>query len=275
MSAKRMSWNEFSSSMALAVICLLIGRKFNFSKYIFDNLVRNVDSSTKFYMVGKGFSGVDTPLFEGMIMVQQVDDIADEGAASVAIDDVPVAVDEPSIPSPPPTTQPPPPSQDLPSTSHEDLFTYCIENGILQDASKPSIDNANVVNALQEPFVVKQDPGKGAHYGYNCPPNVLIILDPKPFNNQTIDKIPQTLLSFDPTCYSEDGYSFTYDSRSNLVDDFPNIFNPPLQPPTYSYEFCGNDAYYGHDCSLLFLFTYDPELCYNQDFNFSQNFQIF
>nr|GFD00788.1 hypothetical protein [Tanacetum cinerariifolium] len=106
--------------------------------------------------------------------------------------------------------------------NQEDLFTYCIENGILQDASKPSIDNANVVNALQEPFVVKQDPGKGAHYGYNCPPNVLIILDPKPFNNQTIDKIPQTLLSFDPTCYSEDGYSFTYDSRSNLVDDFPN-----------------------------------------------------
>nr|GEW07031.1 putative ribonuclease H-like domain-containing protein [Tanacetum cinerariifolium] len=131
------------------------GRKFIFSKYIFDNLVRNVDSSTKFYMyprflqlmiraqvgdlsshytkysshsltqkvfanirrVGKGFSKVDTPLFEGMIVAQQDDDIADEGAASVAVDDVPTAVDEPSIPSPKTTTQPPPPSQDLPSTS--------------------------------------------------------------------------------------------------------------------------------------------------------------
>nr|GEU88767.1 ribonuclease H-like domain-containing protein [Tanacetum cinerariifolium] len=40
-------------------------------------------------MVGKGFSGVDTPLFEGMIVAQQVDDIADEGVASVAVDDVP------------------------------------------------------------------------------------------------------------------------------------------------------------------------------------------
>nr|GFA21200.1 hypothetical protein [Tanacetum cinerariifolium] len=42
--------NKFSSSMALAVICLSRGRKFNTSKYIFDSLVRNVDSSSKFYM---------------------------------------------------------------------------------------------------------------------------------------------------------------------------------------------------------------------------------
>nr|GEU66124.1 hypothetical protein [Tanacetum cinerariifolium] len=34
----------------------------------------------------------------------------------------------------------------------EDMFTYCIENGILQDSSKPSNDNTNVANALQEPF---------------------------------------------------------------------------------------------------------------------------
>nr|GEV19512.1 hypothetical protein [Tanacetum cinerariifolium] len=50
MSAKQTSWNEFSSLMASIVICLSIDRKFNFSKYIFDSLVRNVDSTTKFYM---------------------------------------------------------------------------------------------------------------------------------------------------------------------------------------------------------------------------------
>nr|GEX90386.1 hypothetical protein [Tanacetum cinerariifolium] len=44
----------------------------------------------------------------------------------------------------------------------EDLFTYCIENGILQDSFKPSNDNTNVVNALQEPFVVNQDPNKNS-----------------------------------------------------------------------------------------------------------------
>nr|GEX51020.1 copia protein [Tanacetum cinerariifolium]GEX52367.1 copia protein [Tanacetum cinerariifolium] len=39
-SAKRTAWNEFSCSMASAVICLAIRRKFNFSKYIFDNMGR-------------------------------------------------------------------------------------------------------------------------------------------------------------------------------------------------------------------------------------------
>nr|GFD58590.1 hypothetical protein [Tanacetum cinerariifolium] len=40
------------------------------------------------------------------------------GVASIADDEVPAAVDEPSIPSPPSPTQPPPPlSQDQPFTS--------------------------------------------------------------------------------------------------------------------------------------------------------------
>nr|GEZ32510.1 synaptobrevin, longin-like domain protein [Tanacetum cinerariifolium] len=94
MSVKRTSWNEFSSSMASAVICL---------------------------STGKGFSRVDTPLFEGMIVAQQNDDVADEGAASIAVDDVPAA-NEPSIPSPTPTNQPPPPLQDLHSTSQERIL---------------------------------------------------------------------------------------------------------------------------------------------------------
>nr|GFD23633.1 hypothetical protein [Tanacetum cinerariifolium] len=50
LSAKRTSWNEFSIAMDSAVICLSKGQRFNFSKYIFDSLVRNVDSSSKFYM---------------------------------------------------------------------------------------------------------------------------------------------------------------------------------------------------------------------------------
>nr|GEV86112.1 putative reverse transcriptase domain-containing protein [Tanacetum cinerariifolium] len=125
LSAKRTSWNEFSTAMASAVICLSKGQKFNFSKYIFDSLVRNVDSSSKFYMyprfiqliiqnqvsdlfthttrfispaltqkvfanirrVGKGFSGVKTPLFEGMLAARQ---LAEEGLAKeqVQADDV-------------------------------------------------------------------------------------------------------------------------------------------------------------------------------------------
>nr|GEU77779.1 putative ribonuclease H-like domain-containing protein [Tanacetum cinerariifolium] len=71
-------------------------RKFNFSMYIFDSLVRNVDSSSKFYMyprVGKGFSGVETPLFEGMLVVREnvVEGIAVE---QVQDDDVVTAAPE-------------------------------------------------------------------------------------------------------------------------------------------------------------------------------------
>nr|GEV05086.1 putative reverse transcriptase domain-containing protein [Tanacetum cinerariifolium] len=163
MSTKHTLSNEFSSAMAFAVICLSTGRKFNFFKYIFDSLVRNVDNTSKFYMyprfiqllirnqigdlsthttkytfpaltqkvianmrrVGKGFSGVETPLFEGMLVEQVVEERRDEEehvkADIVAQgDDTTVQGDdaqEPSIPSPTPPTPPPQPPQDLPSTS--------------------------------------------------------------------------------------------------------------------------------------------------------------
>nr|GEU31430.1 hypothetical protein [Tanacetum cinerariifolium] len=109
----------------------MAGRKFNFSKYIFDSLVRNVDNSSKFYMyprVGKGFSGVETPLFEGILVVQEnvvegiVDEqVPDDTAIATAQEVVTTAVledlhDE-SIPSPAPPTPPPQLSQDIPSTS--------------------------------------------------------------------------------------------------------------------------------------------------------------
>nr|GEY50754.1 hypothetical protein [Tanacetum cinerariifolium] len=96
----------------------------------------------------------------------------------------------------------------------------------------------------------------------------------EPFNNQTVDELPPTVPSFDSTCYSEDGNSFTYDSTSNLVHDSPNIFDPPSQLPFYSCEFCGNATRYGHYCTPEVPFVY-PEPCYNQDFNFPQDFHDF
>ncbi|GJS95233.1 putative ribonuclease H-like domain-containing protein [Tanacetum coccineum] len=50
MSAKTIAWNEFSSTMASAVICLAKNQKFNFSKYIFDNMVKNLEGGVKFLM---------------------------------------------------------------------------------------------------------------------------------------------------------------------------------------------------------------------------------
>ncbi|GKC47118.1 hypothetical protein Tco_1064840, partial [Tanacetum coccineum] len=50
MGAKTTAWNKFSSIIASAIICLATNQKFNFSKYIFDNMVKNVDSMGKFLM---------------------------------------------------------------------------------------------------------------------------------------------------------------------------------------------------------------------------------
>ncbi|GJU27397.1 hypothetical protein Tco_1166018 [Tanacetum coccineum] len=51
MSAKNTAWSEFSSTMASAIICLATSQKFNFSKYIFESMVRNLENvSGKFLM---------------------------------------------------------------------------------------------------------------------------------------------------------------------------------------------------------------------------------
>nr|GFA48765.1 hypothetical protein [Tanacetum cinerariifolium] len=131
-------------------------------------------------------------------------------------------------------------------------------------SSEPSNDNTSIVNALQEPFV-NQDPGKnltnppqinhhccygcgdplegifchqstcelcgnGAHYGYNYPPKGPIIPNLEPFNNQTIKELLPIVQSFDP--------------KSDLVHNPPNVFNPPKKLPFIPCEFCRNDARY-------------------------------
>nr|GFA74975.1 hypothetical protein [Tanacetum cinerariifolium] len=114
--------------------------------------------------------------------------------------------------------------------------------------------------------------GKDAHTGYNCPSKVLVISIPEPYNNQTINELPQALPIFHPTFHSEAESPFTLDSTLTYVDESPNIFNPPPQPSVHPCEFCGNDAYYGHYCTPPAPLIY-PEPCYNQNFNFSQYFQ--
>nr|GFB37625.1 hypothetical protein [Tanacetum cinerariifolium] len=82
MGAKTTAWNEFSSTMTSAIICLADNQNFNFSKYIFDNMVKSLEGGVKFYLfprflrVGAGFSRVITPLFVTM-MVQAPADMGD------------------------------------------------------------------------------------------------------------------------------------------------------------------------------------------------------
>nr|GEW45428.1 uncharacterized mitochondrial protein AtMg00810-like [Tanacetum cinerariifolium] len=63
-------------TMASAIICLATNQKFNFSKLIFDSMIRNLDNASgKFLMyprVRKGFSGIITNLFPSMLVQNPV-----------------------------------------------------------------------------------------------------------------------------------------------------------------------------------------------------------
>ncbi|GJZ17241.1 hypothetical protein Tco_0553364 [Tanacetum coccineum] len=118
MGAKTTAWNEFSSTMASVIICLATNQTFNFSKYIFDNMVKHLEGGVKFLMYprfvqvfldkqvegmtrhkevyvtpshtkkvfanmkrpGKGFSGRVIPLFPTM-MIQASEDMGANSAA--------------------------------------------------------------------------------------------------------------------------------------------------------------------------------------------------
>ncbi|GJU48486.1 putative ribonuclease H-like domain-containing protein [Tanacetum coccineum] len=50
MGPKKTAWEQFSSNIATAIICLAINETYNFSKMIFDAMVKNVNSIHKFLM---------------------------------------------------------------------------------------------------------------------------------------------------------------------------------------------------------------------------------
>nr|GEV63258.1 hypothetical protein [Tanacetum cinerariifolium] len=114
MGAKRTAWNEFSSSMASVVICLttVINAQVDDlsshnTKYTSRILTQNVFANMR--RIGKGFSGVDTPLFDGMLVQQQVHAVED--ATEDEDDDNKVSA-KPTPPSPTPATPPPSPTQE-------------------------------------------------------------------------------------------------------------------------------------------------------------------
>ncbi|GJR90209.1 hypothetical protein Tco_0214220 [Tanacetum coccineum] len=106
---------------------------------------------------------------------------------------------------------------------------------------------ASLDHRLNPLFSIKECMSCGALYTRNCGCSKGS-LEYKILNNsnQTIDDSQDFAKCSFPTCNSGDENSFTYDSKPNSVDDSPNVFNPPPQPPMYFCEFYGNDARYGH-----------------------------
>ncbi|GJU66916.1 putative ribonuclease H-like domain-containing protein [Tanacetum coccineum] len=108
LSSKKTAWDQFSSNIATALICLATSRKFNFSKFIFKAMVKNLDSPHKFLLypsklfsnmrrASKGYSGVVTPLFENML-VQAQDEEQQQSPSRITSS--PSLSPQPTLPSP-------------------------------------------------------------------------------------------------------------------------------------------------------------------------------
>ncbi|GKC69989.1 hypothetical protein Tco_1115872 [Tanacetum coccineum] len=159
-SSKSTAWNEFSTNLASAVICLAKGQKFNFSKLIFDGMLRNLDPK-KFLMYprflqlflnnqlkdlpepfndtyetpchtkkvftnmarkGVKFSGKVTPLFDSMLVPHQ----APEGEGSEQ-----------------PTEPQPTPSPTHPSTGDQPPVTDSSSSHDTTQDSRDSLEDTN------------------------------------------------------------------------------------------------------------------------------------
>ncbi|GKA49388.1 hypothetical protein Tco_0742461 [Tanacetum coccineum] len=146
LSSKKTAWEQFSSNIATAIICLATNRTFNFSKLIFDGMVKNLESKSKFLMyprfiqiflnkqkrlllphqrtyiapsltqklfsnmkrASKGYTGVDTPLFQTMLVQGQIS----QGEGST------IPVESHHTPISAPSTSQPPTSPPSMQTTH-------------------------------------------------------------------------------------------------------------------------------------------------------------
>ncbi|GJV30896.1 putative ribonuclease H-like domain-containing protein [Tanacetum coccineum] len=137
MGSKKTAWDQFSSNIATSIICLATSRRFNFSKFIFEAMVKNLDSPHKFLLyprfiqlllnkqqrlllphtrtyptpiltsklfsnirrASKGYSGVVPPLFESML-VQAHDEEQQQSPSRITSS--PSLSPQPTLPSPSP-----------------------------------------------------------------------------------------------------------------------------------------------------------------------------
>ncbi|GJW72348.1 hypothetical protein Tco_0129265 [Tanacetum coccineum] len=94
--AKTTALNEFSSTMASAVIRLATNQRFNFSKYIFESMVKNSDNEGKFLMY---------PRFVQVFLDKQVDGMATQAeigeGLAIPTDPYPTPIIIPSTSQPP------------------------------------------------------------------------------------------------------------------------------------------------------------------------------
>ncbi|GKA04455.1 hypothetical protein Tco_0683575 [Tanacetum coccineum] len=182
LSPKKTAWEQFSSNIAAAVICLATNRKFNFSRMIFDHMVSNISSPHKFLMyprfvqlcldmqrhklqqhtrvyyvpsltmkvfsnmkmIIKGFSGQEVALFPNMLAVPTPSALPSNSISSPE--------PTPSQPSPTQPSQPsptPPGSEYHPPTPHDSPL-HAVHSHGSDEGSLKLQELMNLINTLSD-----------------------------------------------------------------------------------------------------------------------------
>ncbi|GJX11012.1 putative ribonuclease H-like domain-containing protein [Tanacetum coccineum] len=184
MSSKSGGWDQFGSNIATALICLSTGRVYNFSKLIFDGMVANLKSKTKFLMyprflqmildiqtenkhpylavtltkkifgnMKRGFKGVPRPLLPVMLSI--VDPSAGQEAPSVTQPQPSSTVVQPT----PPTTQPiPSEAITIPPLSQPAPPTPIAETTTASPSPSPSPAHEPMEHTFKQPSTDQQPP---------------------------------------------------------------------------------------------------------------------
>ncbi|GJV12543.1 hypothetical protein Tco_1354084 [Tanacetum coccineum] len=151
MGPKKTAWEQFSSNITTAIICLATNRTYNFSKLIFDVMIKNLENPHKFLMyprfiqiwlnkqrrllqpytrtyptpiltqkvfsnmkrVSRGYSGVDFSLFPTMISAPETSPSRITSSPSLSPQHTPVSTPQP------PNTQPTPDAEEAVPMPHE------------------------------------------------------------------------------------------------------------------------------------------------------------
>ncbi|GJY20316.1 hypothetical protein Tco_0392882 [Tanacetum coccineum] len=156
LSPKKTAWEQFSSNIATDIICLATNETYNFSKMIFDAMIKYVDSTHKFLMyprfiqiclnmqkihlqphsityaahslinkvfsnmkrVSRGYSEIDIPLFPTMINLPSSSLSPSKITSSLSLSPQHTPVSTPST-SQPPNTQPTPDTEEAVPMPHK------------------------------------------------------------------------------------------------------------------------------------------------------------
>ncbi|GJT99559.1 hypothetical protein Tco_1109898 [Tanacetum coccineum] len=154
LSPKKTAWEQFSSNIATAIICLATNRTYSFSKLIFDAMIKNLENPYKFLMyprfiqiclnnqrrllqphirtyptpiltqkvfsnmkrISRGYSGIDFSLFPAMISASETSLSRITSSPSLSPQHTPVSTPSTSQPQ---NTQPTPDAEAAISMPHE------------------------------------------------------------------------------------------------------------------------------------------------------------